>query len=122
MASARRKFRHSRNEGFLCEKCGLEVAPLRNGSWRNHCPRCLFSKHVDDVPGDRASSCGGLMECVALEADARRGWMLIHRCTRCGSVRRNRSAPDDPRQPDDFTALLQVARLSSHGTQGGIPS
>ena len=122
MASARRKSRYSRNEGFLCEKCGLEVQPLANGSCRNHCPRCLSSKHVDDVPGDRASRCAGLMECVAVEADARREWMLVHRCTLCGSTRRNRAALDDPRQPDDFTVLLQVARLSPRGSKGGISS
>jgi hypothetical protein len=115
MASALRKFRFSRNEGFPCENCGLEVQPLANGSCRNHCPRCLSSKHVDHVPGDRASRCGGLMECVAVESDARRGWMLVHRCTLCGSVRRNRAALDDARQPDDFMALLRVARVKGNG-------
>jgi hypothetical protein len=115
MASAQPKFRHSRNEGFLCDRCGLEVRPLVNGSCRNHCPHCLSSKHVDLVPGDRASICGGLMGCVAVEADARRGWMLVHRCTVCGSVRRNRAALDDPRQPDDSAALLQIARTGSLG-------
>jgi hypothetical protein len=69
----------------------------------------LWSKHVDDVPGDRASDCGGMMECVAVEQDARRGWMLAHRCTRCGLVRRNRAALDDPRQPDCINALARVA-------------
>jgi hypothetical protein len=77
---------------------------------------------VDIVPGDRASSCGGLMECVAVEADARRGWVLVHRCVLCGTVRRNRAALDDPWQPDDFAMLLQVANLSSRGTQGRISS
>ncbi|WDF05905.1 RNHCP domain-containing protein [Shouchella hunanensis] len=33
-----------------------------NGSYRNHCPFCLYSKHQDIIPGDRASTCGGLME------------------------------------------------------------
>jgi len=113
MARARRKFRHARNEGFLCEKCGLEVQPLRNGSCRNHCPRCLWSKHVDDIPGDRASQCGGMMRPVAVEQDARRGCMLVHRCTLCGFVRRNRAALDEPHQPDDFATLVKAARLSS---------
>ena len=113
MASARHKFRHARNEGFLCEKCGLTVQPLRNGSCRNHCPRCLWSKHVDDIPGDRASECGGTMQPVAVEQDGKRGWMLVHRCTLCGFVRRNRTALDDPCQPDDFAALLENARFSA---------
>jgi hypothetical protein len=72
----------------------------------------MCSLHVDDVPGDRGANCGGLMECIAVEPDARRGWMLTHRCTACGAVRRNRAAVDDPRQPDDFERLLEVARLN----------
>ena len=114
MANARRRFRCVRNEGFACEHCGSRVEPLANGPCRNHCPECLWSKHVDDVPGDRASRCGGMMECVAVEQDARRGWMLVHRCTRCGAMRRNRAALDDPRQPDRVDALARVARNGCH--------
>ena len=112
MASAKRKFRLARNEGFVCEHCGTTVTPLKNGSCRNHCPECLWSKHVDDVPGDRASSCGSLMECIAVEADSRRGWMLVHRCVRCSIVRRNKAAANDARQPDRFETMLRVARSS----------
>ena len=46
----------SENTAFSCLRCGLEVVPLSNGSYRNHCAECLYSKHVDVVPGDRASS------------------------------------------------------------------
>lgn len=49
--------RKDENTGFVCEFCHAEVYPLVNGSYRNHCPRCLFSKHVDDSLGDRASHC-----------------------------------------------------------------
>ena len=38
---------------FNCEHCGKEVLPLSDGSYRNHCPYCLYSKHVDIVLGDR---------------------------------------------------------------------
>jgi len=110
VASKARQFRYSRNEGFLCEQCGVEVRPLANGSCRNHCPQCLWSKHVDVVPGDRAAECGGLMEPIAVEPDARRGWMIVHRCTRCGAVRRNKAALSDPVQPDRFERLLDLAR------------
>ncbi|MEK7218066.1 MAG: RNHCP domain-containing protein, partial [Patescibacteria group bacterium] len=37
-----------RQEPFTCEHCGTGVAPLPHGTSRNHCPRCLWSKHVDD--------------------------------------------------------------------------
>ena len=117
MAGRQRRFRCVRNEGFVCGHCGVRVEPLANGSCRNHCPQCLWSKHVDDVPGDRASRCGGMMECVAVEPDARRGWMLAHRCTRCGAMRCNRAAIDDPRQPDCIEALARVARNRCHKTR-----
>ena len=110
MASQPKKFRHVRNKGFVCQHCGKDVPPLRSGSCRNHCPHCLWSKHVDGVPGDRTSRCGGMLEPIAVQKDARRGWMVVHRCTRCGAIRRNRAALDDPVRPDDFAALLRVIR------------
>ena len=106
----RKNFIGCTNDGFVCERCGAAVLPLARGGYRNHCPRCLWSRHVDVVPGDRGAPCGGLMEPVAVEQDARRGWMVVHRCRRCGFTRRNRSAHDDPRQPDDFEAMLGIAR------------
>jgi hypothetical protein len=51
---ARAISRTAQNQGFTCENCGASVAPLSNGSYRNHCPACLLSKHVDILPGDRA--------------------------------------------------------------------
>jgi len=115
VASERRKFRCARNEGFVCRHCGTEVRPLANGSCRNHCPHCLWSKHLDVVPGDRSARCGGMMAPVAVQHDARRGWMIVHRCTRCGAVRRNKAALNDPAQPDRFEALVDVARQSTEG-------
>jgi hypothetical protein len=105
----RRKFVGSGNDGFACLVCGLEVLPLRNGSFRSHCPACLWSRHVDEAPGDRASSCGGLMRPVALEGSASGGWTLIHVCDECGARRRNRTAEDDPRQPDSWERMMEVS-------------
>ena len=112
MADIPRRFKYARNDGFTCAFCGAAVHPLTSGMCRNHCPVCLYSRHVDCVPGDRSADCGGLMECVAVQADARRGWMLVHRCTVCGAFKRNRAALDDPVQPDSFKALLRVARCA----------
>ena len=53
-----------KTEDFVCENCGQEV---KGNGYTNHCPRCLYSKHVDINPGDRASDCGGLMKPVAVE-------------------------------------------------------
>lgn len=40
------------DEEFICEHCGQHV-PKLGYSCRNHCPYCLYSKHVDVNPGDR---------------------------------------------------------------------
>ena len=37
--------RATENTQFTCEHCGMVVEPLENGSYRNHCPSCLYSKH-----------------------------------------------------------------------------
>ena len=107
-----KRFRRVRNEGFVCARCRAQVAPLVKGSSRNHCPHCLWSKHVDVVPGDRRANCGGMMGPVAVECDSRRGWMIAHRCTWCGTIRRNKAALNDPAQSDSFETLLKVARRS----------
>ena len=83
------------DSGFVCAHCGRQVPPLRYSS-RNHCCHCLWSVHLDENPGDRASSCGGLMEPVAAAPDARRGMVIYHRCGKCGAVRRVKAARDDP--------------------------
>lgn len=96
------------NEGFKCEHCGSEVSALTHGSCRNHCPYCLYSKHVDeDLPGDRLSVCHGLMEPVGLE---KRGgeWVILHRCVQCKVERRNQTAPDDD---SDRLVVLSTASL-----------
>jgi hypothetical protein len=103
---------HGRNDPFTCANCGLAVEPLVGGGQRNHCPRCLCSQHVDGpVPGDRASGCGGLMPPIAVERSAKKGWVVVHECEWCGLIRRNKAATDDPRQPDDFEALVRLAEV-----------
>jgi hypothetical protein len=62
---------------------------------RNHCPRCLHSVHLDHVPGDRASGCGGVMEPVAVWVRRTGEWALVHRCRACGRLSSNRIAGDD---------------------------
>ncbi|GAA4005781.1 RNHCP domain-containing protein [Deinococcus rubellus] len=97
------------NTAFSCAHCGLKVLALSNGSVRNHCPGCLHSLHLDVFPGDRASDCGGLLEPVEIEQHPKKGWMIVHRCQKCGHLGRNKAALDDPQQPDDFAALLAVS-------------
>ena len=49
--------RRAENTGFACVHCTLPVPANTDGHYRNHCPYCLWSLHVDDLPGDRASEC-----------------------------------------------------------------
>ena len=63
---------------------------------RNHCPNCLWSRHVDDdVPGDRDAACGSSMEPLAVAVRGDGEWCLVHRCLNCGQLRLNRTAGDD---------------------------
>ncbi|RMI42348.1 RNHCP domain-containing protein [Streptomyces triticirhizae] len=99
--------RAAQNQGFTCEHCGVSVVPLTNGSYRNHCPACLWSKHVDLTPGDRAATCHGLMRPQRVEHRRRKGLAIMHRCVACGLVRANRIA-DDLRQGDDVAAVAAL--------------
>ncbi|MDP7421394.1 MAG: RNHCP domain-containing protein [bacterium] len=100
--------RRNENVGFLCEQCGQEVVPLDNGSYRNHCPFCLFSKHVDIAPGDRSSGCRGLMEPVGLKFRSGKGFQIVHLCRTCSVEKVNRVA-DNTIQPDDVEELVRIS-------------
>ena len=101
-----KKFKKN-DSGFICKNCGLEVHPLISSS-RNHCPRCLCSLHVDRFPGDRENNCGGLMRPIRAETDPRKGYVIVHRCEKCGEVKRNKACSDARVQPDDLELLIQL--------------
>ena len=95
------------DDGFVCANCGFEVLPLGYTS-RNHCPFCLWSLHVDINPGDRANPCGGQLEPVSAMPDPKRGYIIIHRCVRCGALCRNKAAHEAKVQPDDLSLLIRL--------------
>ena len=87
---------HQPDDSFTCTHCGALVSSEEAGTeHRNHCPRCLWSLHLDNVPGDRASCCDGQMEPVAVWVRKGGEWAIIHRCRECGTFRSNRIAADD---------------------------
>lgn len=100
------------NQPFSCAVCAREVPPLTSGGYRNHCPYCLHSLHVDVNPGDRANPCGGVLEPVGVE-QGKRGWVIVHRCRDCGEVRRNRAALDDPGVSDDYDLIIELSAAPS---------
>ncbi|MGC8981457.1 MAG: RNHCP domain-containing protein [Minisyncoccia bacterium] len=53
-----------RIEDFRCERCGTFV---KGTGYIDHCPNCLWSKHVDINPGDRKANCGGMMKPKGVE-------------------------------------------------------
>jgi len=98
----RRNFVRKR-EDFVCEVCGVKVT---GDGYTDHCPKCLWGKHVDqNIPGDRKSKCGGLAEPAGLtfkdEGTDKYGKkiqgeiMIRHRCQACGKETKNRIAGDD---------------------------
>ncbi|MBE6662087.1 MAG: RNHCP domain-containing protein [Ruminococcaceae bacterium] len=95
------------DQGFLCAHCGREVEPLGYSS-RNHCPFCLWSLHLDVNPGDRASDCGGELEPIRVEVDARKGYIIVHKCKKCGELRRCRAAHEAKVQPDNLKLLIKL--------------
>ncbi|MFA6430726.1 MAG: RNHCP domain-containing protein [Candidatus Paceibacterota bacterium] len=94
--------RFQRNiEDFKCENCGNEVT---GNGYTNHCPKCLYSKHVDINPGDRASSCGGLMEPIGIEKKNREE-RIIHRCKKCRFEKANKIQKDD-----NFDLIVEISK------------
>jgi len=80
-----------KKENFVCVVCGRKVS---GDGYTDHCPYCLWSKHVDIFPGDREANCGGLMEPV--ETEMRKGeWRILYRCQECGYQHWNKAAKND---------------------------
>ena len=97
-----------RNVDFRCLHCGYHVSanPILSGvSHRNHCPYCLWSRHLDlFTAGDRLSACKGPMRPLGLTLKrsckkyghlSSGELMLVHECIECGKLAINRIAADD---------------------------
>ncbi len=82
------------DEGFICENCGEEINPLKYTA-RDHCPNCLYSKHVDINPGDRLEECQGLLRPIGIEKGKKEDFRIIYECTKCHKIRKNIIAKDD---------------------------
>lgn len=73
---------------FTCGHCGAVVGPgdwPGHNPWRNHCPECLWSKHVEI--GDQASigkpPCGEMMKPHKVDDEE-----VVWRCLGCGFTMR----------------------------------
>lgn len=81
------------NDNFICENCGEEVLKSSYTA-RDHCPNCLYSKHVDINPGDRQNTCKGLLKPVGVEK-FKDTFKIIYKCERCGQYHKNIIHNDD---------------------------
>lgn len=95
-----KKSRFSRKvEDFICFKCGIFVA---GNGYTDHCPNCLWGKHVDVNPGDRAADCGGTMKPFHV-GKKRDEFIIEYVCEKCGYKFRVKAAKND-----NFEELLNL--------------
>ena len=113
-------FRIDINTDFKCLHCHgyVSAAELLSGVGnRNHCPYCLWSRHLDlFTAGDRLAACKAPMHPVGLTlkrshnkyASAVGGeLMLVHVCMDCERISINRIAADDVSE-----AIIEVFEAS----------
>ncbi len=84
---------NNNDKEFTCEKCQKFVSKLKYTS-RDHCPFCLYSKHVDIFPGDRSNNCLGLLRPIDVEK-YKDSYKIIYRCESCHQLHKNIVAIDD---------------------------
>lgn len=93
------------DEDFICDNCHKNVSKL-NYTARDHCPYCLYSKHVDINPGDRKNDCHGLLAPIGVEK-YKNTYKIIYRCERCGKTHKNIVALDD-----DFDKIIDLSVIN----------
>lgn len=93
-----------KDETFICEYCGKQVERL-NYTARDHCPYCLYSKHVDCNPGDRKNTCKGLLKPIGIEK-FKSTYKILYRCEKCGELHKNIMANDD-----DMNLIIELSRV-----------
>ena len=89
-------------EKYTCGHCGEIVA---GGRYNNHCPHCLWSKHLDDkIPGDRASECQALMKPIGVTQ--KNGiWRIVHQCIGC-----KKNTVVDSSLADNFNLIVKLSQ------------
>lgn len=88
--------------GFTCLNCHNEV-PTLEYSARDHCNKCLYSLHVDIMPGDRLNTCNGLLEPIGIEK-YKNTYKIIYKCQKCHQIHKNVMAADD-----DYDEIIKLS-------------
>lgn len=81
------------DDDFICEHCNNKVTKLGYTA-RDHCNYCLYSKHVDILPGDRSNDCHGLLKPIGIEK-YRDTYKIVYQCEKCHQIHKNIMANDD---------------------------
>lgn len=92
-----------KDENFVCENCNKNVNKLRYTA-RDHCPYCLYSKHVDINPGDRQNTCQGLLKPVGIEK-FKDSFKILYKCRKCNIEHKNIMAKDD-----DMNIIIELSK------------
>lgn len=95
-----------RDEEFICENCQKKVEKL-NYTARDHCPYCLYSKHVDINPGDRQNTCQGLLKPISIEK-FKSTYKIIYKCQNCHQFHKNIMANDD-----NYNKIIELSRCNN---------
>lgn len=93
-----RKFQRKK-EDFVCRHCGERVI---GSGFTDHCPKCLWSRHLDVNPGDRQAICKGLMEPISAEKKGEE-YVIHYRCQKCNYLYQVKASVDD-----DFEQILKL--------------
>ena len=91
------------DENFICENCGRKVEKLGYTA-RDHCNYCLYSKHVDIMPGDRKNNCKGLLKPIGIEK-FKDTYKIIFQCEKCKMTHKNIMASDD-----DMSLIIELSK------------
>lgn len=92
------------DDNFVCENCHKLVNKL-NYTSRDHCPYCLYSKHVDINPGDRLNNCKGLLVPIGIEK-YKNTYKILYKCDKCHQLHKNICANDD-----NFDLIINLSVL-----------
>ena len=93
------------DEEFICDNCGMHIMPLGYTA-RDHCNHCLYSKHVDNMPGDRMNECKGLLKPIGIEK-FKDTYKIIYKCEKCNELHKNIMAKDD-----NYDLIIELSKAN----------
>ena len=94
-----------RDEEFICENCH-NLVKQRKYTARDHCPNCLYSKHLDILPGDRLNDCHGLLKPIGIEK-FKDTYKIIYKCEKCNMLHKNIMAKDD-----NMDLIIELSKIN----------